>query len=135
MKEGELYYLCSSEVIRHFPNAVKSKPFKSGYSVDSNDVYYIIILSEIELKNYYKDVIEPYNAKSHVEDIDFWCEPCIPGTHDISKVTLTGCKQNGLFYEIGNKTGFTTDYNQAMIIYNLSQKFNCTPIKLISKIK
>lgn len=133
MEESEQYFLGSSEVVRHFPTAERSKPFKSGYSCDEDD-YYIIVLESSSLYSYYEKVIEPYNNNSHVEDLDFWCKPCAPGTHDVSKVTLTGCRENGLFYEIELKTGFTTERNIAMIIYNLSQRYNCTPIELISKI-
>ena len=36
--------------------------------------------------------------------------------------------------EIENKLSLTTDKNRALIIFNLSQKFNCTPIEFINKI-
>lgn len=53
---------------------------------------------------------------------------------DVSKITLKGLKENGVFYEIEIKTGLTTTKNRAMTLNNLSEKFNVTPIELINKI-
>jgi hypothetical protein len=57
-----------------------------------------------------------------------------PGIMDVSKITLKGVKENGLFFEIERKIGLTTIKNRAMTINNLSEKFNCTPIEFINKI-
>lgn len=52
------FYLCSSAVIEHFPSLERSKPFKSGYEHDKEDVYYIIATYEWEqLFDYYERVI------------------------------------------------------------------------------
>jgi hypothetical protein len=53
---------------------------------------------------------------------------------DISKITLKGAKQKGLFVEIENKLNFTNETNRAMTIYNLAEKYNCTPIEFINKL-
>jgi hypothetical protein len=127
------YFLCSKVVIEHFPNNEHSKPFKSGYSYDLEYEYYVALLDWLEIEKYYKEVIEPFNLKSHVE-IDFWCRECAPGQIDISKITLSSARKNGLFVEAENKTRLTNEKNRAMIIFNLAEKFNCTPIELINKI-
>ena len=133
MKETEnIYFLCSKAVVEHFPKMIKSKPFKSGYRFDL-DNYFIAHLPFKEIEKYYNEIIEPYNKKSNVE-IDFWCKECTAGSMDVSSITLSGAKRKGLFVEIENKIGLTTMYNRAMVVFNLSQKYNCNPIELISKI-
>lgn len=53
---------------------------------------------------------------------------------NVSKITLSGMRKNGIFAEIRWKLDLTDIRNQAMTIHNLSEKFNCTPIELINKI-
>lgn len=128
-----IYFLCSKAVIDHFPEVEHSKPFKSGYDFEKDDNYYVAVLDFKKVDKYYKDVIEPFNEKSNVI-IDFWCRECIPGSMDVSKITLAAAKRSGLFVEIENKLNLTAERNKAMTIYNLSKKYNCTPIELINKI-
>jgi len=128
------YFLCSSSVIEHFPKFEHSKPFKSGYTFDKDDYYYIAVIDIDRVSNYSVDVIEPFNEKSNIQNIDFWCRECVGGTMDASKITIAGMKRKGVFVEIEDKTSLTTEYNQAMVIFNLSRKYNCTPIELIEKV-
>lgn len=128
------YYLCSKSVIEHFPTVEQSRPFKSGYGFDHGDDYYIAILDFDVISEYYKNVIAVYNEKSNVDDIDFWCRECCPGSMDVSKITLKDIKSKGLFVEIEHNLSLTNESNRAMCIYNLSEKFNCTPIEFINKI-
>ena len=128
------FYLCSKAVIEHFIDVEHSKPFKSGYKHDLDDEYYVALLNFDKVEEYFINVIEPFNVKNHNDIIDFWCRECVAGQMDVSKITLKGAKQNGLFVEIEQKLGLTNEKNRAMTIFNLSEKYNCTPIELINKI-
>ena len=119
------YYLCSEEVIKHFPDVEKSKPFKSGYAFDKHMNHYIAVLDFNAVENKYKELTEP---------IEFWCKECTPGSMDVSRITLSGAKKHGLFVEIESQIGLTTERNIAMTIYNLSYSKGITPIELIDKI-
>lgn len=128
------YFLCSKALIEHFPEVEYSKPFKSGYNHDFEDEYYVAILNWPDIEGYWENIINPYNERSKVADIDFWCRECVPGQMDVSKITLSECRLNGLFVEIEAKIGLTSEKNRAMTIFNLAEKFNCTPIQFINKI-
>lgn len=121
MKE---YFLCSKAVIDYFPDVEKSKPFKSGWGFDEEDEYYVAVLD-------FKAVEVVYNKAASE---NFWCRECHAGSMEVDKITIAACKRNGLFAEIENKIGLTVERNQAMTIYNLSQKYNCTPIEFINRI-
>lgn len=108
-------------------------PFQSGYSNES-EVYYVAELDFKEVERYYQEVILPYNTKSRVADIDFWYRECVPGYMDVSKITLKAARLKGLFIEIEAVLGLTNEKNRALTIYNLAQKFGCTPIELINKV-
>lgn len=88
----------------------------------------------LNIEKYYLDVIKSYNEKSTISDIDFWLSECVPGTMDVSKLKLSCIIRNGLFVEIERILNLTNETNIAMIIHNLSQKFNKTPIELINHI-
>ena len=120
------YFLCSEKVIKSFPDCEHSKPFKSGFRND-DDNHYIALLDFNKTEKY-------YNELSEDEQDEFWCRECVQGTMDVSKITLTAMRKNGIFAEIEMKIGLTTTRNQAMTIRNLSEKFNCSPIELINKI-
>lgn len=120
------YFICSKKVIDFAKPKIVSKPFKSGYHYE-NDENFIAVLDF--------DVCEEhYNRLTDDEQDDFWLQELVAGTMDVSKITLKGLKENGVFYEIEIKTGLTTTKNRAMILNNLSEKFNVTPIELINKI-
>ena len=125
------YFLCSKKVIDAFPEAKHSKPFKSGYNFENDFEYYVALFDFNEVEKYYKDNIEPINNDVY---IDFWCRECVAGQMDVSKITLKGARQKGLFVEIEEKIGLTKENNLAMTIYNLSKKYNCNPIEFINKI-
>ena len=120
------YFLCSESVVKYFPNEQKSKPFKSGYENDEEN-YYVMLLDFEEVKSIFS--IFGTKEKSY-----FWCRECTLGSIDVSKITIKNCRKNGLFAEIENETNLTTERNIAICIYNLSQKYNCTPIEFINKI-
>ena len=128
------YILCSQAVIDHFKPTECSKPFRSGYDFDVDDAYYVAKIDVLEAETYYDTVIEPYNEKSRVNDIDFWFRTCNPGSMDDTKVTLKDCRKYGLFRAIEHATSLTNESNRAMVICNLAEKFNCTPIEFINKI-
>lgn len=122
------YYLCSEEVINwaKLANEEISKPFKSGYKHDEDENYYIAVLSDIEeVRAYYSTLPEPN---------DFWCREIVAGSMDVSKISVSGMRKRGVFNEIEEKIGLTAIRNIAMTLYNLSQKYNCTPIELINRI-
>lgn len=129
--ENKGYFLCSDGVIKTFPLLVKSKPFKSGFECDSEYNYYVIILNDDE----YKEIEKYYDSKvDECDDENFWLKEILPGTMDVKGFTLKCIKKNGLFMEICNILDLTNIKNQALSIFNLSEKFNCTPIEFINKI-
>lgn len=79
------------------------------------------------------DRLESHPESSYT-DFDFWCEEIVGGTMDVSSITLKGCRENGLFVEIGRKLDLTNTNNRAMTIKELSDKFRCTPVEFINKI-
>lgn len=122
------YFLCSKKVVDFAKPIDVSKPFKSGYNYDKDDEYFIAVLDfELCKKHYHK--------LSGDKKEDFWLHELVSGVMNVSKITLTGMKDNGVFLEIEKKIGLTTIKNRAMTIFNLSEKFKCTPIELINKIQ
>jgi len=122
----EDYFLCSQEVIDAFPDCEHSRPFKSGFKND-DDNNYVAILD-------FDKVEQLYNQLPEDEYNNFWCRECVAGQMDVSKFTLSAMRKNGIFEEILCKLDLATAKNQAMTIFNLAKKFNCTPIQLINKI-
>ena len=122
------YFLCSKKVIEFAKPSIISKPFKSGYSFDLDEDYYIAVIDFEIVENH-------YNNLSPEKQEDFWLRELVPGTMDVSTITLKGLKKNGLFQEIEHKVGLTTYKNRAITIYNLCEKYNCTPIEFINKIR
>ncbi len=121
------YFICSKKVIDFAKPTKVSKPFKSGYQYDLKDEYFIAVVDF--------DIVEKhYNQLSDDEQDDFWLQELVSGTMDVSKITLKGLKENGVWLEIERIIGLTTTKNRAMTLNNLSEKFNCTPIELINKI-
>lgn len=121
------YFLCSKKVVDFANPTDVSKPFKSGYQHDLKDEYFIAVVN-------FDEVEKHYNQLSDDDQDDFWLQELVAGTMDISPITLKGLRENGLFSEIERKIGLTTTKNRAMIINNLSEKFNCNPIEFINKI-
>lgn len=121
------YYLCSQSVIGIMNPVEVSNQFKSGYDYDKEDNYFIAVLD-------FEKVEEQYNKLPEEQQYYFWCREIVPGTMDVSNITIEGIKRNGLFKEIELKTGLSTERNQAMVIHNLSKKYNCSPIAFIGRI-
>ena len=120
------YFICSKKVIDFAKPSDVSKPFKSGYCNNDEEIYIAVLDFETcELH---------YNQLSDDEQDDFWLQELVSGTMDVSKITLKGLRENGVWFEIERIIGLTTTKNRAMTLNNLSEKFNCTPIELISKI-
>lgn len=124
--ENENYFFCSKSMIDFVKPAKISKQFKSGFYKDDN-LYYVAVLN-------FDEVQAKYNQLSEDEQSDIMCRECVGGTMDVSSITLSGCRKNGLLFEISTKIGLTSEKNQAMTIKNLSERFNCTPIEFINKI-
>jgi hypothetical protein len=120
------FFICGEKVIQAFPECEHSKPFKSGFEND-DDNNYVALLD-------FEKVEQHYNQLPEDEQDDFWCRECVPGQMDVSKFTLSGMRKNGIFAEIRWKLDLTATRNQAMTIFNLAEKFNCTPLQLINKI-
>jgi hypothetical protein len=54
----EKYYLCSREVVEHFPHLKKSLLFSSGYKLDGGDKYIVIATKDFKvIEKYYNKVI------------------------------------------------------------------------------
>lgn len=123
----ETYFVCSEAIIKAFPDVKKSKSFKSGYDWE-DDNYYVALLD-------FDQVEKHYNSLSEESQDEFWCRECVPGQMDVSKITISGAKKYGLFREIEMKIGLTSEHNRAMTIHNLAERFNCTPIEFINKLR
>lgn len=130
------YFLCSSAVVEHFPFLEKSKPFKSGYTHDSECFYYVISTKDFNvIEKYYTDVIEPYNNNSNVSDIDFWLrECCDSNVINAPKGSLTECKTYGIFNTIEKIWGLTNERNRAYAIYKMAEYYGISPIEFIDKV-
>lgn len=122
------YYLCSGIVVDLNPKFIKSKPFKSGYSFDIKENYYIIYISDEDFDN----LNNQYNSLD--ESLNFWIRECVHGIMDVSKITLKNIREDGLMVTIENTLDLTQVNNIAMVIYNLSEKYNVTPIEFINKL-
>lgn len=120
------YFLCSQSVIDHYKPTFVSKWFRSGYKDDEK--YYIALINSFE------DIEEYYKEFEDSLDSAFCCWELVSGLMEATNITLSGMKKNGVFVEIQNKIGLTTEKNIAMTLYNISERFNCTPIELINKI-
>jgi hypothetical protein len=123
------YYLCSKSVVELFKPFEVSKPFKSGYA-DHNDEYFVAWLNFDEVDRYYKANEE----KILNSDDNFFARECVPGQMDVSKLSMKGIKKNGLLFETEDKLSITSFKNVAMVIRNLSDRENCTPVEFINKI-
>ena len=119
------YFLCSKIVADSFPECEKSNPMPTGYYI-----YEPVFIVSIDF-----DKIEKmYNSLSTDKQVDFWCWQLVPGTMDVSKMTLKGIRENGLLLEIERKTGLTTAKNEAMCVFNLCEKFGLEPMYFAKKI-
>lgn len=132
---GSAFFLCSEAVIEHFPNFEKSKPFKSGYDLD-DDNYYIISTEHYKaLLKYYDEVIEPFNEKSTVEDIDFWFRPCEQSfLSDCPKGAITRCRTVGVFRAIESFWNLTNESNRAFAIFKMAEYYGMNPIEFINRV-
>ena len=120
------YFLCSQKVIDFAKPEFVSIPFRSGYSFEKDENYYVAVLDF--------DVIESYyNSLSDNEQDDFWLQECTEGLMDVSKVRTKFINEHGLLLEIERATGLTTTENRAMVIRNLSEYFGLNPIEFINK--
>lgn len=124
------YYLCSASVVDKFKPFEVSKPFKSGFEFEENELYYVAWLNFAEVEKYYNEVVEP---DENLSESDFWCRECIAGTMDSDKVSIRNAKKIGLLLEIAQTLDITAQRNQAMTIHNLSKRYGCTPVELINK--
>lgn len=123
------YYLCSKSVVDLFKPFEVSNPFKSGY-MDNENEYFVAWLNFEEVDRYYQ-ANEEKILNSHD---DFFCRECIPGQLDVSKMKIKDINKNGLFYEIWQKFDLSQPKNIAMVIRNLADRENCTPVEFINKI-
>lgn len=130
------FYLCSSAVIEHFQTLERSKPFKSGYDHDKDDVYYVIATENFDtIAKYYDEVIEPFNQKSTIDDIDFWLRECADSNVDNApKGCITKCSIKGVFRTIENIWNLTSEKNRAFCIFRMSEYYGLTPIEFINKL-
>lgn len=120
------YFLCSKSVVDRLKPTEVSKPFKSGYKWDEKEEYFVAKINFNEAKKLY--------GKSTEDEQDvFWCRELVGGTMDVSMITISGLKKNGVFLEIEQKIGLTQTKNIAMVVHNLAEVFNCTPIELINR--
>lgn len=127
MEATENYFLCSKSVVDHMKPTEVSNPFKSGYDWDKDEMYFVAKIN-------FKKAKKLYGKSTEDEQDVFWCRELVSGTMDVSKITLSGIRKNGLFLEIERKIGLTASRNVAMTVKNLSEKFNATPIEFINKI-
>lgn len=130
------YYLCSKSVIEHFPNIVKSKPFQSGFEFEEEDEFYIIETDEFDvIEKYYTNVIEPFNEKSNVSDIDFWLRECCDSQlEQTKKGSITKCRRLGVFSAISEIWNLTNAKHQAYGIFKMAEYYGLNPIEFIERV-
>jgi hypothetical protein len=121
------YYLCSKSVVDFAQPTEVSKMFRSGYFHDESCQYFVAVIDFLKVKKH-------YNTLTEDEQSEFWCQECVSGTMDVSKISISAAKKTGLFVEIENKIGLTTERNRAMTIKNLSERFNCPPVEFINRL-
>lgn len=134
------YYLCSSAVIQHFPDIIKSKPIKCDGYINRNchkEIYYVIAIKNFhQISNYYTKVIEPFNNLSNVP-INFWlriCEDSNIPDFDLNSVKSITDFNKRLFLEIENIYNVTSEENIAYAIYKIAKAYGMDPIQFINKI-
>jgi hypothetical protein len=130
------YYLCSAAVVEHFPNLKRSLPFDSGYDHDRNDVYYVIATDDFHnIERYYNEVIEPFNEKSTVADIDFWLRECCDSQLDPSPIGCdVKCKRHGIFLAIEKMWNLSNESNRAFAIYKMAERCVLNPIGFVNRV-
>lgn len=121
------FSICTELVVKLLKPTEVSKPFKSGYIYDKNINYYIAVLNYSECKKIYNSLPEEQQILFSVIELE-------PGLIGVSKITLTGMNKNGIHREITHITCLAKDRHIAMILYNLSKKYDCSPIEFINKI-
>lgn len=133
---GGAYFLCSKSVIEHFPNLVKSKPFKSGFDFEKEDEFYIIETNEFDvIEKYYMNVIKPFNEKSNISDIDFWLRECCDSQLELPKKgSITKCRRLGFFAAISQIWNLTNAKNQAYAIFKMSDYYGLNPIEFVNRV-
>lgn len=124
------YFICSKAVVELFPECEKSNPIKTGYKYD--EPVFVAVLDFKKVEAAY-DSIHDEDDNGHCNG-DFWCWSLVAGQMDVSKLTLKGIKERGLFLEIENKIGLTSTKNRAMTIHELAEKFGMNPIEFANSI-
>jgi len=119
------YFLCSEQVFNLFQEFEYSIGFEGGYKHDE-EIYRIGLVNFVKINEFY--ILNDGDSFTN-----FWCRECVSGSMDVSKISLSGIKKNGIFLEMENKIGLTTETNRAMAIKNLSEKFGLNPIEFIDK--
>lgn len=120
------YFLCSENVIKSFPKAKKSRPFKSGYDYDKDDNYYIVLIDFKEVESFYN---------KNYDLLDFWVRECIDSLVDISCFEKGRLTNANLFSEIQNQLELTTETNVAYTLFKLSESEGVNPIDFINNLK
>lgn len=137
-KEKMSFFLCSEAVVQHFPDVIKSKPFKSGYVHEKDDNFYIIHISNQKFDmicEYYNTVIEPFNDNSRHTTIDFWLRECTDSQlEEPSKRCMQSCRDNGVFVTLFDLYGLSNESNQAFGIWKMANMYGLTPIEFINKV-
>ena len=124
------YYLCSKAVIDFFKPFEVSKPITSGYDWDKEeDLTYVAWINFAEVDTYYNS---EFVSASDLQNFSCW--ECIEGNIEVDKISISKAKKNGFYVEMENKVGLTLDKNRAMIIRNMADSRNITPVELINLI-
>lgn len=125
MKE---YYICSKKVIEVFPDAERSKGFKTGYKFDKEPVF-IAVLDFDKVKS-------AYNRLNEVDQYEFFCQEIFEGNiaSQSGRCSLREAKKDGLFLHIERKTSLTKDLNRAYIIYDMCKRYGLNPIEFANKL-
>ncbi len=132
------YYLCSSAVIEHFPDIIKSKPIKNGYiNRNCEEICYVIAIKNFhEISKYYTKVIKPFNDLSNVP-INFWlriCEDSNIQDFSLNSVKSIADFNKKLFLEIENIYNVTSEKNIAYAIYKIAKAYGMNPIQFVNKV-
>lgn len=134
------YYLCSEEVVKAFPDLVKSKSFISGYEHDKGKNYYIVITPDFQpIQDYFDNknpdgfwICEIIDSQLEIDEIDFFdsneCEA------NECSISIEDCKEMGIFAAIEQFIGVTKEQNIAYAIYKICEREELNPIEFANKL-
>ena len=92
------------------------------------DYVFVAMLNFEECETYFQSLSEEYSGP------EFWLRECVPGSMDVSEITIRKARSKGLFNVIKKYLDLTQTNNLAMIIRNVADREGLSPVELFNKI-